>query len=560
LLLGIKATLSVAELMTQKLRLKAGRESKAARGELYRFVAPGYVVNDIRLVKDPDLRVQEAIAMVFSKFPSMTSVRQLMKWFNQESMELPLNKKVNGKWQIGWQLPKYTYLKYILQNPAYAGAYFYGRTETRKVIVNGEIRNKIHRNNIQDSRVFIRDHHEGYITWQEFEKNQKMIAANNQKVAKADDSVTGIRRGQGILAGLIRCGRCGRKLHVRYKGKSGTAARYLCNGNFDAGGKYCLSFGGATVDKNISSEILRIISPLTIKASLAAIKELGNEHSEKQRAFELRIQQQEYEVGRAFEQYDKVDPNNRLVAAQLEERWNNQLVELTSLKDEFGHMERDIQPLEPEEIRKILSIGEDFSEFWKCGNTGNDLKKKIVRILLKELIVSLDDKTNILTFILHWQGGSHTKLSMPKKMQGHKGKSQEDSLNIIRKMALRYHDDQIANVLAKLGRKNGSDFRWSKLAVAGIRQKHNLPEVQESEDILTLGQAEGYAGVSDTTLMKLIKSKILPAKQVVPFAPFEISKFDLDSEPVHSILLHLKSTGKLEISRVPSVIQPALFE
>ena len=127
-------------------------------------------------------------------------------------------------------------------------------------------------------------------------------------------------------------------------------------------------------------------------------------------------------------------------------------------------------------------------------------------------------------------------------------------------MALRYHDDQIANVLAKLGRKNGSDFRWSKLAVAGIRQKHNLPEVQESEDILTLGQAEGYAGVSDTTLMKLIKSKILPAKQVVPFAPFEISKFDLDSEPVHSILLHLKSTGKLEISRVPSVIQPALFE
>ena len=266
LVLGIKATLSIAELTVLRSRLIQGMENKARRGELYRRIPPGYVcVDGKNLVKDPDRRIQDSILLVFKKFREVSSVRQLMKWFHEEEIELPVNKSINGKNQIAWQFPKYTFLKSVLQNPTYAGVYFYGRREM-KMIPHAEhgIKKTTVSRTAEEARVFIKDHHEEYLSLQEYEENQKMIQNNNQRIAKSSDETAGIREGYGLLTGLLRCGRCGRKLHIRYWGKKGTAARYLCAGDYESGGKYCLGFGGATVDKRISKEILRVIDPLTL--------------------------------------------------------------------------------------------------------------------------------------------------------------------------------------------------------------------------------------------------------------------------------------------------------
>ena len=565
LVMGIKATLSVAELGTLKARLIQGMENKAKRGELYGRIAPGYIcVDGQNLVKDPDKRVQEAIMLVFRKFSEVSSVRQLMKRFHEEQIELPVNKDTNGKRQLIWQLPKYSFLKYLLQNPTYAGAYFYGRTETKMIpdLEHG-IKKIMTYKRPEEARVFIRNHHEGYISWEEYEENQKMIQSNNQRVAKASDAVSAIREGHGLLTGLLRCGRCGRKLHVRYWGKSGTAARYLCDGDFEAGGKRCLGFGGASVDKKISKEILRVIEPLTLEASLEAIERIAEDSNDRTNSLELQIKQAEYEAQRAFEQYDQVDPRNRLVADQLEKRWNDKLILLGELREQINKIKNEQKILSNEEKKRILDAGKEFPMIWNNEDCSIALKKKIVRLLIKEIIVDLDDEKDELHFLVHWHGGVHTELSMKKPLSAvKKYRTSQEDLSIICKMAVRYRDDEIARVLSKLGRTTAKGLRWNESRVAAVRKRAGIPAVKkaDNENILTLGQAVKYTGVSDTSLIKLIKRGILKANQVVPYAPLEIDKSDIDSDPVKMILDHLKSTGKLVFDRVTLPEQRLLFE
>src|SRR3989475_2614223 len=310
LVLGIKGTLSVVELKVLKSRLLRGQEEKARRGELFRMVAPGYRCEDgDRIVKDPDLRVQTAIQLVFTKFRETWSGRQTHLWFIANQVSLPVNRCSNGKVSIEWQLPTLTFIGSILKNPIYAGDYVYGQRQTKLVGSGGRmVKRTAPVLPPEECRVFIRDHHEGYIGWEEFEENRGRLRSNALGFG-SDESVAVIRQGHGLLSGLLRCGRCGRKLQVRYWGKSGTAARYVCRGDFSAGGQYCLGFGGASIDKQISEQVLETISPLTLEASLQAAQAYEAAQCETTHALRLQMQQVEYEAARAFEQYDQADPN-----------------------------------------------------------------------------------------------------------------------------------------------------------------------------------------------------------------------------------------------------------
>ena len=323
LILGMKGTLSVMESRVLKSRLCQGQEHKAQRGELYKLIAPGYMCADGKsLVKDPNVRVQEAMAMVFEKFRQLWSVRQVFKWFHEEGLELPVNKSVHGKTQLVWQLPTYEAVKYILQNPVYAGAYVYGQRHTTLALGDDQsLRKKRVQPRDDQARGFIPDHHEPSISWEMFAPHQRLIAANAHRIASQDAAAASVRQGHGLLTGLLRCGRCGRKLHVRYWGKSGTAARYVCRGDFSAGGRSCLGFGGAMVAKRIGEQGLETIRPLTLEASLQAAQSYEVAQRETTQALCLQIQQVEYEAARAFEQYDQADPKHRLVTSQLESRW-----------------------------------------------------------------------------------------------------------------------------------------------------------------------------------------------------------------------------------------------
>lgn len=548
LVLGIKGTISVAELNVIRTRLIQGKEAKAKRGELFCTVAPGYIREGNTIIKDPNLRVQEAITLVFSKFEELGSIRQTYRWFMENSIELPVNKSTGSQLKVTWKLPAQTFIPSVLHNPIYAGAYVYGRRAVKKVFENGEIKKRQEAYRSPDeAKVFIKDHHEGYISWETYMRYEQMID-NNGTNFQLDEAMLAVRKGHGLLAGLLRCKRCGHKLNVRYWGKAGTIPRYLCSGNYVSGGSYCIGFGGKAADKSIEHEVLRVISPAGVQASLRAVESVGQEGQDKLQILSRQYQEAEYEAQRAFLQYDQVDPSNRLVAESLEQRWNDRLNVKGEIERRITALETKTVEISEQDRQSIIILGEDLPAIWNSQNCDLTIKKKIIRCLIKEIVVDIDEENERLNFIIHWDGGSHSAIDIPRPMPASKAnKTDKEDVEIIRKMSIRYNDTEIAKVLSKLGRKTGKSNNWSKHNVGTVRRRLGIKAVKVTNDgtLFNLAEATRYCAVSNSTMMRLINENILPANQVVQFAPFEIKKSDLDSEPVSGILKVLKKTGKL---------------
>lgn len=563
LVMGIKGTMSVVELGILQERMRAATEAKAERGELVRMLPPGYVRDgDGKCGKDPDRRVREAIELVFRKFRELWSIRQTFLWFHSEGVKLPVNKKKHGRMRLVWQLPSYPFVKDVLQNPHYAGAYAWGRRQTETVVENGKVLKRQTGVLPRDKwKVLLYDQHEGYIDWATFEENQRLMRNNSLKI-EGDEATRAVRSGQGLLVGLLRCGRCGRKLHIRYRGRKGTAGRYGCKGDYASGGRYCLAFGSATVDKRFSAELLKVISPLGAKASLEALDRLGGEEEDQQQAFASQLEHAEYEAMRAFEQYDQVDPRNRLVAADLEQRWNRKLEEVNTLKQSLERMEDRRVLLSATERQRVLALGERFADAWNDAGSSMELKKKIVRSVVEEIVVDEGESQEDLRFIVHWKGGVHTQYEMARVLVPRGGETCADDVEVIRRMASRYGDDDIARVLNKLGRRTGMGKRWSMQRVARVRRQHSIAgrsRTQPDPEALTLHTAAKYCGVSQTTIKRLVASGLLPMTQVVPWAPWEIRRSDLDREVIRDIVEHLRKTGKLVLRQGTSDGQRSLF-
>ncbi len=562
LVLGIKGTLSVVELKVLRQRLLAGTYHKASKGLLYRIVAPGYALDASgALVKDPNQRVQQAIALVFTTFRATGSIRQMFKWFHEHGVELPVNER-RGKNRIIFKLPTYSLLSSVLHNPIYAGAYVYGRRAQEIRVVDGALK-KRQRSPMEPerARVFLRDHHEGYVDWATYEDNRR-IMRNNLQGWDHDESVGPARQGKGLLVGLLRCARCGRKLHVRYWGKSDTSPRYLCHGEYESGGSYCLGFGGNTVDRRIAAEVLCVLSPLGIEASAEATRQLESAHEARRGLLGKQLEQAGYEARRAFEQYDEVDARNRLVAAELEARWNQKLRDVDAITSTIAQLDLETRALSDRERAELRSLGTHFRDVWASPDCPPELKKKIVRTVIEEIVAN-EEPAGALCFVVHWKGGAHTRLEMPKPNPSTMHRTADDDLDIIRRMALRYGDDQIASVLNRLGRRTGKGMRWSEQRVASARHNHGISGQARAKidpDILTLNGAARHAGVSDTTIRRLVETSLLRFEQLAPGAPWEIRREDLATEPVCSILEHLRRTGKLELGRGAAGAQRSLFE
>jgi DNA invertase Pin-like site-specific DNA recombinase len=564
LVLGIKGTLSVVELKVMKQRLLAGMEAKARRGALVRMLAPGYVTDRTgKVVKDPNVRVQEAIALIFRTFRETWSIRQTFKWFHAQGIEVPVNRKRDGRVEVGFQLPTHSFIGNLLRNPIYAGAYVYGRRPVELTLVDGRPRRRPGRlRPPTEARVFIPDHHEGYIDWATFDEHQRMMRRNSLRHER-EEGTGAVRAGHGLLARLLRCGRCGRKLHVWYWGKHGTAARYLCVGDFPAGGRYCLGFGGATVDRRIGEEVVRVLSPWGVRASLEALEQRGAQDAARREALTRQLEQAEYEARRASEQYHAVDARNRLVAAELERRWNAALEEVERLRSTLAELEHATPVLSEEERVTVRTLGKRFADVWHSLACPPELKKKIVRTVLDEIVVTHDETTDTLQFTLHWAGGTHTALEMPKPRSGVGQATALEDLELIRRMAGRYGDDEIARVLNKLGRRTGKGKRWNQERVATSRRNHGIPgqtRATPDPEILSLGRAAKAFQISDTTIKRLVASGLLAVGQVAPWAPWEIRRADLEAEPIRGILERLRRTGELVLPWVESEAQPSLFQ
>lgn len=561
LILGIKGTMSVVELKVLKMRMIRGQEEKAKRGEMLKRLPTGYERDvDGKAVITSDIRVREAVALVFKKFRELRTARQTFQWFRDHDMELPVNPARGGS-KLIWQIPTQAFVRSVLTNPFYAGAYVWGRRPTETVLKNGRLTKRQGRElRAEECRVFIPDHHEGYITWETFQENQTIIRGNNMNL-ETSEATAAIREGKGLLTGLLRCGHCGRKLQVRYWGGRGTNARYLCIGDYYAGGEYCLGFGGDRVDRRIAEEILGVISPLGIEASLKTIEDLASEGDDHRQALQRRLQQLEYDARRAFEQYDEVDPRNRLVAEELERRWNGKLQEVEGVRSALTALESQRPALSEVDHQRIRALGERFAEVWGSQDCPGSLRKMIARAIIEEVIAS-DQDEDTLRFVIHWKGGAHTELTMPRPKRETAQKTSMESIEIIRKMAVRYGDDQIASVLNRLGHRTGKGLRWNQNRVKTARYRYGIAGQKRSKidpTILSLSAAAKYCRVSGKSIERLVEAGILPMQQVAPRAPWEIQRADLDADPVKSILDRLRKTGKLIIEGGDSANQLRLF-
>jgi DNA invertase Pin-like site-specific DNA recombinase len=561
LVLGIKGTLSVVELKVLRQRMQAGQESKARRGELFKRLPVGYIKDAAgKVVLHSDRRVVDAVQLVFTKFRELWSVRQTFQWFRDHDVELPAN-PIRGT-RLVWKVPSQSLVRDVLRNPFYAGAYVWGRRPVETLLIGGRLRKRQAANRRpEDCRVFIAGHHPGYIDWATYQENQRMTHRNSVNW-QADESLPAIRAGQGLLVGLLRCGHCGRKLHVRYWGGTGTNARYLCKGDFDDGGQYCIGFGGATVDRRFSLELLKVISPFGVEASLKAIDELSSEDAAQRAALANKLEQLEYEAKRAFEQYDVVDARNRLAAAELERRWNEKLEEIETIRQQLSGLEGKRHSLSSEEEAEILSMGENFANVWHGDRCPPTLKKMIFRTAIEEIIVRTDVRKETLHFTIHWKGGAHTQLEMDRPRSATETATPMEALEVIRRMAVRHGDDQIASVLNRLGYVTGKGNRWNQTRVATARRNHSIAGQKRAlpdPERVSLNEAARLCGISHRSIERLVEAGILKREQAAPRAPWEILRSDLDAGPARSIIEKLRRTGKLVLRGACTENQPELF-
>jgi hypothetical protein len=273
-------------------------------------------------------------------------------------------------------------------------------------------------------------------------------------------------------------------------------------------------------------------TPLGVQASVRALSQRRSTQTEQGQALRRQLEQLEYEAARACDQYNQADPRHRLVAAELERRWNLKLEEVEKVRQALQKIEVASPSLSPAEEARIMALGEQVPMVWQSENCPVELKKKIIRMVVEEVVVNLESEKDLLRFTIHWKGGTHTQFEMPKPVSGVGRKTAVEDLEVIRQMAERYGNDEIARVLNKLGRRTATGQRWNRERVALIRQRHELGDQERAlagEDILTLGQAAQHCQVSQSTIKKLVASGKVKKKQIVPWAPWEIERSELDS-------------------------------
>jgi DNA invertase Pin-like site-specific DNA recombinase len=531
LLLGMKGTLSEMELTTLRQRAYEAEMQKARRGELFMMVAIGYVrIGKDRIAMDPDRRIREAIGLVFRKFRELASVRQVLLWLRQERIELPAQVRSSAGPSILWRLPVYNTVHNILGNPLYAGAYVFGRTKTLTRIEQGRKRSLAgHRVLQKDWPIFIPNHHEGYICWEEYEANQRQITHN---AAMKGILVKGpARHGEALLGGLLRCGRCGRKLHVGYNGK--VSLRYACKGaQVNHGADKCIAFGGVKADGLVEAELLRRLQPLGVQAALAAIDQHAHRGDERLAQKQLALEQAQFEVARARRQFDAVDPDNRLVAAELERRWNEAIKTHSVLEQELQMLRAHRPAAMSRSAREaLLKLGEDLPALWHHPMTSAQLKKRIVRTVLHEIVVNVDGER--VCMVLHWHGGDHSELQFLKNKTGqHRYIAPQDVVALVRELARVQPDRNIASILNRLGRRTGRGHTWTEGRVRAFRGTHDIAVYQEGERVargeLTLEETAKMLKISTESVRRLIARKMLVAQQACTGAPWVIQRAEVD--------------------------------
>jgi len=530
--LCLKGTISEMEVATFRERAQGALLQKAQRGALVRRVAIGFVKRaDDRIEKDPDARIQAAIDLVFRKFAELGSARQVYFWLDQQQIQLPVMRGPEDAQEIIWQPARYHAVHSILKNPIYAGAYAYGRSRTVRRLEAGQKRvvRQLRRRR-EEWPILILNHHEGYIDWEVYENNQKMIADNEN--ARGGAVRGSIKNGEALLAGMLRCGHCGAKLLAQYP-RSGVI-RYQCSGRiFNRDQPCCVMFGGLRADRLVSEQLLQCLAPLGMGAAIEAIEMLQGSSDDRVLQKQLALERAGYEVNHARRQYDAVDPSNRLVAAELELRWNQALTTEAQLEAELGTLQQARErPLNDAQKRELMEFAQDLPRLWDDPRSSAEYKKRMLRIALKDIVVTSEGET--IHFTLHWQGGDHTQVEFQKIRSGaQRYVLDKDLVEIIRLLARIEPDERIASILNRTQRRTAHGKAWTAKRVCSMRHHHAIEVYREGErqarDEMSVGEASYLLRVTSSTVLRLIRLKQLPATQACGGAPWIMRKADVQS-------------------------------
>lgn len=528
LLLGLKGSLNEYELDLLRQRSVEARREKARRGELIQAAPVGYIkTEDQRLEKDPDLRVQETILLVFRKFIELGTVRQTLMWFLEHNLQVPTR---NARGETGWKRPVYRSMHRMLTSPIYGGAYCYGKSEHLIRYDGGKPRHVCRRKPREQWLALIPGAHEGYVSWEEFERIVGAIQANTQ----GERQLGAVKNGQALLVGLLRCSRCGRKLTVRYTGSGHDVLRYSCiRGWLDNGEPRCIAFGGITVDEGISKEILRVVQPLAIEASMLAREEASRQRDDILNALNRDLEAARYAAERAQRQYDAADPENRLVTSELERRWNLALQHVREIEMRIEQHGATMDPAPAPSLEDVHQLSQQLETIWTNSTTSVRLKKRIVRTLIEEVLVDVDNSAGELILTLHWKGGAHTELRLPRRRRGQcSTQTARELIEGVRVLARICSDDLIAGVLNRNGQLTGRGNRWTRERVTALRSHHRIAcyKPDEPRTWMNLTDAAAVLGVSARTLRLAIDRGEIPAEHPFADGPWVISGDTLQGE------------------------------
>ena len=386
----------------------------------------------------------------------------------------------------------------------------------------------------EDCEILLKGHHEGYIDWAEFERNQKQLSANAYR--RRDGAKSG-RGGRALLVGLLVCGRCGRRLTVNYTSRStGGISQpvYRCDrANVMLGQRRCMMFGGLRIDAAVVRELIRAVEPMAIEAAVLAERRQMERQAEQRRILELELQQARYEASLAERRYAACDPDNRLIAATLEKSWEAALRRVQDCE-----LRLDTATASHAEAPKpdFAGIAEDLEAAWKTPSVTMRTRQQLLRTLVNEITADLDEEAREIVLTIHWKGGQHSQLRLRKPRAGeHDCSTPDDALAVIRSMATRWSDEDIAATLNRMRLPTGQGKTWTAHRVGSIRRVRGIHAYRSAEKDgtwLTMREAAQHCGVTSHRIRRLIQAGVLPAEQVVPGAPYQIRATDLQSEPV----------------------------
>ena len=487
LVLGMKGIMSEAELHVLRARLTGGIRNKAARGQLRTGLPVGLVWDetDRQIRLHPDEAVTGVIAAVFDRFAVCGSVRATWLWLREQGLRWPLQTAgcPRGRLpEITWVEPTYHAVHTTLTHPGYAGAYVFGRTRQHRYLCkDGQLRARQRRLPREEWEVLITEHHPGFIDWDTYQANQARIGTNIRPQAR-EPGTGAVREGCALLQGLATCGTCGRKLAVYYDGPSKSTPGYYCTGTgqlVEGRGTRHLRVGGVAIDAAVAGAFLAALQPAALRACLAAAQQLEDGHDAALAQWRRQAEQARYQASRAERRYRAVDPDNRLVARGLETEWNQALQEVADAEEELARREHARpKTLTPQEKQAILTLGGDLGGVWSAATTTDKDRKQLLRSLLDEvgIIVRRDHEEGRADLVLRWKGGAITELPVPlKRKPPERLRTEEDTIDLLRRLAIRYPDATIAGILNRQGRRTARGLSFTASRVQSLRHHWKIP-------------------------------------------------------------------------------------